>query len=217
MDEEMIQKMRQQHIDNYRSAIKDIVLNNTNVFIEDIISLIGKPPLDSMDFIQNKFLDIAKKNKIVLNTDTLSKIIKEFRLDVLQCCDEIKEIRIHNLYVRIDQFNFDDFQIFTFYKKDFSLINRKIRSILKNKMIESSQNKLLDHVEELFSEIETDDSKKIYDEIAKYIKNHYIKQILDSFDMKLMVKDTILMNGVKELSDRYLFTLENSRLLKEMD
>jgi hypothetical protein len=31
-------------------------------------------------------------------------------------------------------------------------------------------------------------------------------------DIKILVKDTTLINGVKEQSERYIFTLENSRL-----
>ena len=40
---------------------------------------------------------------------------------------------------------------------------------------------------------------------------------MDSFDIKFLVKDTTLMNSVKEQGDRYLFTLKNSRLLNDFD
>ena len=33
--------------------------------------------------------------------------------------------------------------------------------------------------------------------------------------MKILVKDTTLINTVKETTDRYLFTLSNSRLLND--
>ena len=37
----------------------------------------------------------------------------------------------------------------------------------------------------------------------------------ENIDIKILVKDTTLINGVKEQSERYLFTLENSRLFNE--
>ena len=46
---------------------------------EDINALIKKPPLDSMDLIKSKFLDLAKRNKIILNTEELSKLLDNYR------------------------------------------------------------------------------------------------------------------------------------------
>ena len=39
-------------------------------------------------------------------------------------------------------------------------------------------------------------------------------QLLENIDFKILVKDTILINSFKEQSDRYLFTLENSRIFE---
>ena len=50
--------------------------------------------------------------------------------------------------------------------------------------------------------------KKMHD----FIHKKYIKQIVDSLDIKILVKDTTLLNGIKEQTNRYLFTLENSHL-----
>ena len=80
MDEEMKLEFKKQHIETYKNAVRENILNNTNVLVdEDIMSLLKKPPLDSMDFIKCKFLDLAKKNKIVLNTEELSKILDNYR------------------------------------------------------------------------------------------------------------------------------------------
>ena len=56
---------------------------------------------------------------------------------------------------------------------------------------------------------------KLYDIKEELIKfnSHYQKQILDNFDNKMLVKDNILINSVKESGERYLFTINNSRLL----
>ena len=68
MDKEEMSKFLEQHENNYRRAVLDNIKNNTDVLVDqDITSLLKKPPLDSMDLIREKFLDLAKKNIIVLN------------------------------------------------------------------------------------------------------------------------------------------------------
>ena len=57
--------------------------------------------------------------------------------------------------------------------------------------------------------------KKINDDIVKVLNGSYQRQLLENADIKILVKDTTLINGVKEQSERYLFTLENSRLFNE--
>ena len=62
MEEKMIEKMRQQHFESYKQALLGIIKNNTTVLVDDdIMSLIGTPPLDSMDLIKNKILDNVRK------------------------------------------------------------------------------------------------------------------------------------------------------------
>ena len=50
---------------------------------------------------------------------------------------------------------------------------------------------------------------------AYYNKLNYVKQVLESIDFKIIVKDTTLINGVREQGERFLFTKMNSYLLKE--
>ena len=69
-------------------------------------------------------------------------------------------------------------------------------------------------INKIFSkDIDESIKNKISEEIFKFIDKKYQKQIMDSFDIKILVKDTILINAVKEVTDRYLFTLDNSKLL----
>ena len=49
-------------------------------------------------------------------------------------------------------------------------------------------------------------------DMIKYLKNNYLKQLLENVDIKVLVKDAMLMNNVREQGERYLFTLQNSRL-----
>ena len=43
----------------------------------------------------------------------------------------------------------------------------------------------------------------------------YPKQILENIELKILVKDTTLINGIKEQGERYLFTNNNSYIFKE--
>ena len=59
------EELRQHHINSYRETVIEIIKNNTNSLVDtDIMSLIKKPPLDSMDLIQVKLLSLAKKNNL---------------------------------------------------------------------------------------------------------------------------------------------------------
>ncbi len=213
MDGEMKEKFLKQHIESYRSAMKDIVQNNTEVLIEDIVSFIGKPPLDSMDFIQNKFLDLAKKDKLVFKTENLKTLLDSYRREMIKCCDKIKNTRISMLIEKIVQFDFQKEEAFCFYKKDFSFLNKKIRNLLKEQLSYSLEEILLPDVVSVFPEgLDEEKQEKIIQEITKYMKGNYQRQILENFDIKVLVKDTTLMNSIKEQGDRYLFTLKNSRV-----
>ena len=61
-----LEELKQQHINNYRKAIVEIIKNNTNSLVDDdITTLIRIPPLDSMDQIKSKILVLAKKEKVI--------------------------------------------------------------------------------------------------------------------------------------------------------
>ncbi len=208
-----------QHEENYRKAVIENIKNNTDVLVDqDIVSLLKKPPLDSMDLIRTKFLDLAKKNKIVLNTEELSLLLDNYRKYLLDCCSDIKNIRILELSSKIEKEKITDKDIIKINKTDFNNINKKIKSLLKKKLLDGYNNCILKDVDSIFMESVDDSLKtKIIDDITKYIKGSYQRQLLENCDIKIMVKDTTLINGTKEQGERYLFTLNNSRLLKDID
>lgn len=219
MNEEELKKFRMQHEKNYRQAVLDNIKNNTDVLVDqDIVSLLRKPPLDSMDLIKSKFLDLAKKNKIVLNTDELSKLLDNYRKYLLKCCDEIKGIRVLELSSKVEkeklEKNSDTIKI---NKKDFVNINKKIKKILKDKLNDGYDSYILKKIDKVFLD-DTNDvlKKKVIDDVSKYIKGTYQKQLMENFDIKILVKDITLINGTKEQGERYLFTLNNSRLLNDL-
>ena len=58
---------------------------------------------------------------------------------------------------------------------------------------------------------------KVTKEATDYLKKNYQRQLLENVDIKILVKDTTLINSVKEQTERYIFALNNSRLLNEID
>lgn len=87
---------------------------------------------------------------------------------------------------------------------------------MKEKINESYSDKLLKNVDKIFISGTSDEIKnKVIMEVTKYFNGSYQKQLFEGIDFKILVKDTTLINGTKEQSDRYIFTLKNSRLFND--
>lgn len=213
-----LEEFKKQHLENYRQAIIEIIRNNTDVLVdEDIMSLLRKPPLDSMDLIKSKYLDLAKKNKVVLDNFKLDKMLEDYRSDVIKCCKIVKDIRIKSLEDIVLNCEFSkDTDIIKINKKEFNDINKKIKKSIKDQIQLSVEDKIIKKVDCVFvSDIEENVKKKICSELIKFVKGSYQRQLLDNVDFKILVKDTTLANGVKEQGERHLFTLNNSRIFKQ--
>lgn len=210
-----VEELKQQHIKTYKNAIIENIKNNTKSLVnDDINSLIAKPPLDSMDSIKNKFLSVAKKDKIVLNTEELSKILDDYRKCLNKVLSEIEKERIGVLSKKVEEYSFDSSDdVVVFYKKDFININKFIKKNVKDQLASALEivNKKIDKV--FSKDVEDSVKDKFTQEVVKYLKSNYQKQLLDSLDIKILVKDTTLINGIKESTDHYVFTLNNSKLL----
>ena len=213
MEELTKEELKIQHFNSYKETLLSIIENNTNILVnEDIKSLIKKPPLDSMDVLKNKLLDLSKKNKIVLNTDELSKLLDDYRNSLDKSCDEIKNERTKILNKKVDSFKYKEAEVLEFYKKDFISLDKVLKKILKDNMINSYEKVFKKNINKLFNDVDESIKNKIIEDIDKFITKNYMKQIMDSFDIKVLVKDTILMNSINEQNERYIFKLNNSRL-----
>lgn len=209
--------LKQQHILNYRNAVLTIIKNNTNSLIDDdICSLIKIPPLDSMDQIKVKLLAIAKKNNIILQSNNMNKIVVECREKLVALMNKIKKLRMDDLINLANQFNLEEEnQVIKVTKKDLAVINKKIKKELKNNINIILQSIIIDKMELIIPEDISENSKgKILNDVIKFVgsKGSYQKQLLENIDFKILVKDTTLINGIKEQSERYIFTKNNSRL-----
>lgn len=214
-----LEQLRRQHIDNYKNAIIDIINNNTNVLVEeDIMSLLRKPPLDSMDLIKTKFLDLAKKNKIILNTDELSNMIDNYRSNLMNEVLNIKDIRVKELTKEFKKIKYEDNEVFKLNKKDFTKVDKDIKKLLKDQLGNSCNTFILKNIDNIYSEdVDSNIRNSINTNISKYINGSYQRQLLENFDIKVLVKDTTLINSIKEQNERYLFTINNSRILNDLD
>ena len=212
-----VQDFKQQHFQSYQTAVYDTIENNTMVLVEDFLSLMKKPPLDSMDTLKVRLLDLAKKYQIVFNTESLDHRLEEYRKDLSSCCDQIVLLRKEKLNHLFSKYSMEDNDYFQFYKKDFLSINKEIKKMMKNQLVSSFEKTLVLDFSTLFdSGIPEDIQEKFTNELIKYYKGPYLRNFLDNCEIKNLVKDTTLMNSVKEHGERYLFTLNHSRLLNDL-
>ena len=210
-----IEQLKIQHFNTYKSAIIETIKNNTHVLTnDDLMSLLKKPPLDSMDSIKSKFLGLAKKNKIILNNESLNTILDSYRDNLVKCIPKIAKKRNEYLLAIVNKYE-DSNSIIKILKKDFNTLNKDIRKLFKDNL-DKSNNSLIDKFNSIFSnDINNDIKEKIINDVTKYVRGSYEKQLLENVDIKILVKDTTLINLVKEQTERHLFTLENSHLFKD--
>lgn len=215
--DDTLKNLKEQHFNNYKKAILEIVKNNSNVLVdEDIMSLFRKPPLDSMDLIKSKCLDLAKKNKLVIDVTSLDNMLDKYRTNLFELCDCIKKTRILELEKVINKFTFEkDTTIIKINKKDFNELNKIIKKFLKENISSLIEKNVISNINTLFkNDISEIQFNKFYEELKKYLNNSYQKQLLENVDFKILVKDTILTNNIKEQGERHIFTLNNSRIFK---
>ncbi len=199
------------HFDNYKNAIIENIKRNTNTLVEDIKSLAEKPPLEAMDVIRGKFLEVAKKEGEVVNIEKLDKIVSLYRSKVVSSLDDVGIERNKVLLELVDNFKYED-NIFKLSKKNLATVNKKNKTYIKD-ILKREIEELIKNIDGVFRE--SDKKERLESDVCKYLRGIYIRQCIENMEVKVIVKDTTLINGIKELAERYLFTINNSRLLKE--
>lgn len=207
---EDIEKLKEEHFNTYKNAVIANIENNSTILVkEDLYSLINKPPLDSMDLLKNKLIALAKKNKIVIDNNNLNKILDDYRKKVIKEFDDFIKTRTTfytNLVTNIKREN--DSTTIKILKKDLSNYNKKMKKDIK-KIIEDNTDSLI--IKKAVNIFKIDDPK-INSDLNKFINKTYLKQLLENVDIKILVKDATLINSIKEQTERYQFTLNNSHL-----
>ena len=130
---------------------------------------------------------------------------------------DIKKIRVDTLTEIIGKVDFSkDYDVIKVKRGDFNNINKDIKKSINTYLSDGLDKQILKNIKNVFKDDVDETAKnKIVTDITKYIKGAYHKQLIENLDMKILVKDTTLINTVKETTDRYLFTLSNSRLLND--
>lgn len=207
---EDIEKLKEEHFNTYKNAVIANIENNSTILVkEDLYSLINKPPLDSMDLLKNKLIALAKKNKIVIDNNNLDKILDDYRKEVIKEFDDFIKTRTTfytNLVTNIKREN--DSTTIKILKKDLSNYNKRMKKDIK-KIIEDNTDSLI--IKKAVNIFKIDDPK-INSDLNKFINKTYLKQLLENVDIKILVKDATLINSIKEQTERYQFTLNNSHL-----
>ena len=204
-----VEEFKKQHLNTYKNATKELINNNTKSLVEgDIISLVKKPPLDSMDIIKTKLIGLARKEKIVLNSAELDSLLENYRKELSTKILSLIEIRNDPLLEIIDSFTPSrETEIIKISKKDLDAINKNIKKEIKKIVKHSNEEILFNRIDSLYS-----DDLSIKEEFQKFMNSNYVKQLSDNISIKILVKDQTLMSGVMEQGERYLFTKTNSHI-----
>jgi len=212
-----VEELEKQHLQTYKNAVLELVRNNTDTLIqEDITSLLKQPPLDSMDLIRNKLVVLSKQNGIILDTEVVNELLLSYRNQLVNCFADILEDRLFLLSKIVEDFSpVKETDIIKLPKKEFAVINRKIKKEAKQKLKNSNQ-LILSELSQVFVENTEEMAKeKVVDAMSKYLTTIYSKDLIESIELKLIIKDTTLINSVLEQGERYLFTKSNSHLFDQ--
>lgn len=213
----MVEQYKKQHLVTYQNATKEIIKNNTKSLVEnDILPLIKKPPLDSMDIIKSKLISLAKKEKIVLDTKGLEELIESYRIYLIELLNHLSDIRVQQLIKKVDEFHPKrENEVIKIQKKDLDAVNKKIKSQVKEDTLEAIDKKLLSNLSSIYTKTDSNKQEEINKLFEKFMRTTYLKQLNESIAIKLLVKDRTLLSGIAEQGERYLFTKNNSHLFDD--
>ena len=199
-----------QHKNIFMSAGIELVTNNTNSLVEDdIINGVIEPPLEAMDIIRQRIINIAKNNGVILNNDKFGDILNSYKKDLQLEFRNIFKNRIKLVKNNFSKLNDDKpMDLVKSLKKELVKFNKEIKKEYKEFIKQLVKDKIIDNLDSIVSS----DDANFKKDVVKFLQNVYVKQILETIDMKILVKDTILLNSLKEQMERFVFTKENSHL-----
>lgn len=202
----------EQHKQIYMQAGKELITNNTIALItDDILPLFAMPPLETMDLMKQRFFSIAKTENLILNTENLNEQLLAYRTFLAEKMDIIKQQRNTILTQVLEKCSYNQpDQIIKELKKELVKLDKNIKKQIKQWLMEANKTYFLDAMSTLINDDKLTSS--FTKEITKYLQTFYIKQVIEMIDMKLLVKDTTLLNAFKEQIERFIFTTENSHL-----
>ena len=199
-----------QHKQILMTAGLELATNNTNSLIEDdIINGVIEVPLEAMDTVKQRVLNIAKHNNIILNSDKFNEVLTCYKEELKKQFRNIFKKRIKLIEDNYSKFDDDKpMDLVKNLNKDLVKFNKEVKKEEKQVLTSLVKEKLVSNLDLIVK----DDNTTFKKDATKFLQTTYVKQILETVDMKILVKDTILLNSLKEQIERFVFTMENSHL-----
>lgn len=199
-----------QHKQILMTAGLELATNNTNSLIEDdIINGVIEVPLEAMDTVKQRVLNIAKHNNLILNSDKFNEVLISYKDDLKKEFRNIFKKRIKLIEDNYSKFDDDKpMDLVKNLKKDLVKFNKEAKKEEKQVLTSLVKEKIISNLDLIVK----DDNTTFKKDATKFLQTTYVKQILETVDMKILVKDTILLNSLKEQIERFVFTMENSHL-----
>ena len=199
-----------QHKQILMTAGLELATNNTNSLIEDdIINGVIEVPLEAMDTVKQRVLNIAKNNSLVLNSDKFNEVLISYKEELKKEFRNIFKKRIKLIEDNYSKFDDDKpLDLVKNLKKELVKFNKEAKKEEKQVLTSLVKEKLVSNLDLIVK----DDNTTFKKDATKFLQTTYVKQILETVDMKILVKDTILLNSLKEQIERFVFTMENSHL-----
>lgn len=199
-----------QHKEILMTAGLELATNNTNSLIEDdIINGVIEVPLEAMDTLKQRVLNIAKHNNLILNSDKFSEVLTNYKNDLKKELRNIFKRRIDIIKENYSKMDDDKpLELVKNLKKDLVKFNKDAKKEEKQVLTVLVKENLVSNLDLIVK----DSNSTFKKDATKFLQTIYVKQILETIDMKILVKDTILLNSLKEQIERFVFTKENSHL-----
>lgn len=199
-----------QHKQILMTAGLELATNNTNSLIEDdIINGVIEVPLEAMDTVKQRVLNIAKNNSLVLDSDKFNEVLISYKEELKRKFRNIFKKRIKLIEDNYSKFDDDKpMDLVKNLKKELVKFNKEAKKEEKQVITSIVKEKLVSNLDLIVK----DDNTTFKKDATKFLQTTYVKQILETVDMKILVKDTILLNSLKEQIERFVFTMENSHL-----
>ena len=199
-----------QHKEILMTAGVELATNNTNSLIEDdIINGVIEVPLEAMDTVKQRVLNIAKHNNLILNSDKFNEVLISYKEELKKEFRNIFKKRIKLIEDNYSKFDDDKpMDLVKNLKKELVKFNKEAKKEEKQVLTSLVKEKIISNLDLIVK----DDNTTFKKDATKFLQTTYVKQILETVDMKILVKDTILLNSLKEQIERFIFTMENSHL-----
>lgn len=199
-----------QHKQILMTAGLELATNNTNSLIEDdIINGVIEVPLEAMDTVKQRVLNIAKHNNLILNSDKFNEVLISYKEELKKEFRNIFKKRIKLIEDNYSKFDDDKpMDLVKNLKKELVKFNKEAKKEEKQVLTSLVKEKIISNLDLIVK----DDNTTFKKDVTKFLQTTYVKQILETVDMKILVKDTILLNSLKEQIERFVFTMENSHL-----